>query len=132
MGKEKLMDRRTHPRQDVRKVPIKASLLIEGGSLINPESSQSVEIRAKAVNLSRTGICIVLPFEALWQTVSPQHEVTLLVESGDERESFHAEVIRVQKKGKTMMGLKFSKPFSNMMRFVIPEFISSEQNQTRH
>ncbi len=126
------MDRRTHPRQDVRKVPIKASLVIEGGSLINPEASQSVEIRAKAVNLSRTGICIALPFEALWQTVSPQHEVTLLVESGEQKESFHAEVIRVQKKGKTMMGLKFSKPFSNMMSFVIPEFLSADKNPTKH
>ena len=114
-------DRRISPRQDVRKVPIKASLLIEGGSLINPEASQSVEIRAKAVNLSRTGICLVLPFEALWETVSPQHQVTLLVESGKQRETFNAEVIRIQKKGKTTLGLKFSKPFSNMMSFVVPE-----------
>ncbi len=125
-------DRRISPRQDVRKVPIKASLLIEGGSLINPEASQSVEIRAKAVNLSRTGICLVLPFEALWETVSPQHQVTLLVESGKQRETFNAEVIRIQKKGKTTLGLKFSKPFSNMMSFVVPELSEKTTSQTRH
>lgn len=124
--------RRISPRQDVRKVPIKASLLIEGGSLINPEASQSVEIRAKAVNLSRTGICLVLPFEALWETVSPQHQVTLLVESGKQRETFNAEVIRIQKKGKTTLGLKFSKPFSNMMSFVVPELSEKTTSQTRH
>lgn len=125
-------DRRISPRQDVRKVPIKSSLLIEGGSLINPEASQSVEIRAKAVNLSRTGICLVLPFEALWETVSPQHQVTLLVESGKQRETFNAEVIRIQKKGKTTLGLKFSKPFSNMMSFVVPELSEKTTSQTRH
>ena len=126
------MDRRRHPRQDVRSVPIKASLVIEGGSLINPEYSQSVEIRAKAINLSRTGICLVLPFEALWQTTSPHHEVTLLFEVGEQREAFHAEVIRIQKKGKTMLGLKFSKPFSNMKSFVIPEVVVTEKSPTRH
>ena len=126
------MDRRRHPRQDVRSVPIKASLLIEGGSLINPESLQSVEIRAKAINLSRTGICLVLPFEALWQTASPHHEVTLLFEVGEQKESFHAEVMRIQKKGKTMLGLKFSKPFSNMKSFVVPEVVGAEQTPTKH
>lgn len=126
-------DRRISPRQDVRKIPIKTSLLIEGGSLINPEASpQSVEIKTKAINLSRTGICLVLPFEALWETVSPQHQVTLLVESGKQRETFHAEVIRIQKKGKTTLGLKFSKPFSNMMSFVVPEFSEKTNSQTRH
>jgi len=115
------VERRRFPRQDVQGMSLKVGVVINGGSLISHDTPRAIEIQAQAINLSRSGICLTLVIDAIWQTIMPHREVTLVLERGPERQSLKAEVVRVQSKKHMMIGLKFPSPFSDMSKFLIPE-----------
>jgi hypothetical protein len=89
------VERRKFPRQDVRGSPLKATLVLTGGSLLNSATHNAVEIDAHPLDLSQGGIRLSLGLKAHWATFSPQREIDLFL-VGDEgrRKPFKATVIR--------------------------------------
>lgn len=114
------MERRKFPRQDVRGAPLKATLVLTGGSLLS-NSAHSVEIETYPINLSRGGMSVSLGFSAVWATISPDREVDLcLGRDGVAESRIRAKIVRVQP-WDHVLGLEFASPLENASPFLEPE-----------
>lgn len=112
------MERRKFPRQDVRGIPLKVTLVLIGGSLLNRASTSAVEIDAQPIDLSEGGIRLSLGLKAHWATFSPQKEIDLfLVSAKGRRMPLKATVIRFLEDVHEL-GLKFQDPEGNVSEFI--------------
>jgi hypothetical protein len=114
------LERRKSSRQDVRGIPLKATLVLSGGSLLKKDSHSAIEIDAHPINLSQTGVCLKLDLDASWVTISPTKEVDLFLERGEAREPLKGKVVHFLQ-GHKVLGLEFSTPLKDLSRFLIPE-----------
>lgn len=98
----------------MRGTPLKATLVLTGGSLLNKNSFNAVEIETQPIDLSRGGMSVFLELESVWATFSPEREVELHLDRGGERESrIRARVVHVQP-GEHILGLEFASPFEDV------------------
>jgi hypothetical protein len=108
-------ERRKFPRHDVTKTSLKASLVLNGGSLLK-NSQNSVEIDTNPVDLSRGGMRLSLGLDAVWTTLAPAYEID--VSLGNNHENVRkARVIHVLPKEHTV-GLEFISPFEDVSTVV--------------
>lgn len=114
------MERRKFSRQDVRGIPLKATLVLSGGSLLKKDSHSAIEIDAHPINLSSHGICLRLGLNATWDTISPTKEVDLFLERGSQRQPLRGKVVHLEQDHR-IIGLEFSSPFGDLSRFLVPE-----------
>lgn len=113
------MEKRKFPRQDVRGTPLKAVLILSGGSLLNEECVSQVEIDAHAIDLSRGGMRVGLDFDAMWTTISPMHSVDLFLERDGRVISLKAKVVHVEE-SEHELGLEFLHPLESMSGYLMP------------
>ena len=113
------MERRRFPRQDVRGTALRATLVLTGGSLLDNNSSRTVEIDAHPFDLSRGGMCVSLGLVAHWTTISREKEIDLVLASGGERKPLKARVVWLEK-GDQILGLEFRTPLQDAARFLLP------------
>jgi PilZ domain-containing protein len=104
------VERRKFPRQDVRGTPIRATLVLTGGSLLNKDSLNAVEIETHPIDLSRGGMSVLLGLDSVWATLSPEREVELHINrTGEPQSRIRARVVRVEA-GDHVLGLEFEAP----------------------
>lgn len=118
------MERRRFPRQDVRGTPLKAMLILSGGSLLNKDSVNQVEIDAHAIDLSLGGVRLSLDFDAMWTTISPQKDVELFLERDGKMTPVKAKVVHVETEER-QLGLEFIHPLDNMSGYLLPHELQS-------
>lgn len=112
------MERRKFPRRDVRGTPLKATLVLTGGSLLNKNSFNAVEIETHPIDLSQGGMSLSLGLDSVWATFSPMREVELYLDRGGLRESrIRARVVHVQA-GDHVLGLEFVSPLGEESPFL--------------
>ena len=111
-----MYERREFPRRDVRKLPLRVVIKLQGTSLIKKEEARIVEIETEPINLSEGGICLKLHGDAAWQTVHSR-ELDLSIERKDRRKSFRTRIAFREDDGK-ILGLQFKKPFTDMAVFL--------------
>lgn len=115
------MERRRFPRQDVREVPLKATLVLAGGSLLKRNLPTAIEIDTHPVNLSRSGVCLSVGLQTTWSTISPAKELELVFERGGERTPVKGRVIHTSVTGQDrFLGVEFSTPLKDVSRFLLP------------
>jgi hypothetical protein len=114
------LERRKFSRQDVQGIPLKATLVLSGGSLLRKDSHSAIEIDAQPINLSQAGICLRLGLDAAWVTFSHKKEVDLLLERGPERQPLKGKVVHYEEDHQ-VIGLEFIAPLSDLSRFLLPE-----------
>ena len=118
------MERRRFPRQDVRGTPLKATLILAGGSLLKRGLPTAIEINAEPVNLSRSGVCISLGLDTTWETFLMKKEVQLLLERGKESRSLRGRIVHLKDENRTL-GLEFDAPLPDFSHLLLPEELAS-------
>jgi hypothetical protein len=114
------VERRKFPRQDVRGTPLKATLVLSGGSLLNRNSFNAVEIETHPIDLSRGGMSLSLGLDTVWATFSPEREVDLHLDcGGDSGSHVRARVVRIEA-GDQVLGLEFVSPLEDESPFLQP------------
>lgn len=112
------MERRKFPRQDVRGTPLRATLVLTGGSLLNKDSFNAVEIETHPIDLSRGGMSVLLGLDSVWATFSPERHVELhLNQTGKPHSRISARVVRVEA-GEQVLGLEFESPLEDASPFL--------------
>lgn len=111
------MERRRFPRQDIRQLPLKATIVISGESLLKEDTPRSVEIDAKPVNISQSGICLSLRFDGRWNTLLPDKEIELFLQRGRVKQSLKGKIVHILEGGQ-MLGLQFCHTLNNMDHLV--------------
>lgn len=106
-------------------MPLKATLLLSGASLLKEEVSTSIEIQARPINLSRSGICLTLGVDADWVTISPKKKINLILEGGLEKKSLTGRVVHHDQgadsiQQRQVLGLEFIPPLDDLARFLVP------------
>ena len=116
-----MMERRKFPRLDVRNLPLKATLVLQGSSLLQKNSRNSVEIETRPINLSQGGVCLSMDFNVDWETLTLRKEVEVLLENGPERQPLFGKVVRLERGENHILSLEFASPLRNVTHFLIPE-----------
>ncbi len=107
------MERRKHARKNVKNLSVKAKLVIAGESLLKQEHPHTVEIDAMALNVSQTGICLFLDTRATWNTITPNHELTISFPEMNLQKTIRGKVVHVLERGR-VLGLQFSSPVGEL------------------
>ena len=113
------MERRRFPRQDVRGTVLKATLVLTGGSLLDGNSSSTIEIDTHPIDLGRGGMRVALGLVAHWTTLSREKEIGLVLANGKDSEPLQARVVRLED-GNQVLGLEFKTPLQDTARFLLP------------
>ena len=100
-------------------MPLKATLVLTGGSLLRENSPNSIEIDATPINLSRSGILLSLYLDVAWQTLKTNQEIDLHLEKGGDRQSMKGRVVHVEDDHRAL-GLEFIGPLKDISRFLMP------------
>ncbi len=107
------MERRRFPRRDVSGLPLKATVVISGESLLEERTPKFVEIDAKPVNISRSGICLLINLGTPWNTFSPDKELDLFLQRGKTKQAFKGKIVHILEGGR-MIGLEFCHTLNDM------------------
>ena len=121
------MERRRFPRHDVSGLPLKATLILTGESLLKRNSPHSVEISAHPNNLSQSGISLTLDLNAPWETLSSQTEIELCLERDLVNQPLKGKVVHLQKGDHQTLGLEFVAPLNDMTSFLLPHELQPAQ-----
>jgi hypothetical protein len=112
------VERRKFPRQDVRGTPLRATLVLTGGSLLKKDSFNAVEIETHPLDLSRGGMSVAIGLDSVWATFSPERQVELhLNQYGEPHSRITARVVRVEA-GDHVLGLEFEAPLEDASPFL--------------
>ena len=99
-------------------MPLKATVVLNGGSLLHSQACSDVEFDAHPIDLSQGGIRLSLGLQAHWATFSPQREIELfLVNDEGGRIPFRATVVRFLKDSQEL-SLQFQEPLGHISEFV--------------
>ncbi len=118
------LERRRFPRQDVRQVPLKAAVLLNGTSLITEGTPYLIEIGAHPIDLSQTGISLSLDVDAAWESLVMQKELDLLLTTGSDQEELKGRIVRVVDRAH-ILGLEFACLLKDFARFFIPSHLKN-------
>ncbi|MBI3540811.1 MAG: PilZ domain-containing protein [Deltaproteobacteria bacterium] len=111
------MERRKFPRHDVKDVPLKAILILNGGSLLKADSPSAIEITTQAIDLSRGGISVALQFDAQWEILSTTRSMDLVIEKDGIQFPTRGHVVRRQAR-QNLLGLEFESPLRELTAFL--------------
>lgn len=110
-------------------MPLKATLVLAGGSLLRRDLPTTVEIQARPINLSPFGISVSLDLQAVWSTLTQTKEVGIFLERGRERHRVLGKIVHLEdlqdpadrEAGQRILGLEFSTPLRDVTRFLLPQ-----------
>lgn len=114
------MERRKFPRRDLKGSPIRATVILTGGSLLKDDFPTSIEITTEALNISEGGVCLAAPFQTTWETLSPEKEVDLYLTKAESKDgakdgegyAVKGTIRRVEKETE-LLGMEFKNPFTS-------------------
>lgn len=98
---------------------LKATIILKGGSLLRQDFSNEIEIEARPLDLSLSGICITLDLKAHWANIAPHKDVEMILERGHDRQFLRGEIMHMSPGGRRL-GVRFAKPLQNMANFLVP------------
>ena len=102
-------ERRRFLRHNVQDIPLRAVLILTGGSLLNQDLSSVIEIDARPINMSQGGICLSLVFDATWNMISTSKELEISLQNGAKSYSLKGKIVRTVQKDR-LLGLEFTSP----------------------
>lgn len=111
------MEKRRFPRHDVQKVPLKATLVLRGGSLLKADSPSAIEITTQPIDLSRGGISVSLQFDALWEALSTTKDLDLMMERDGHEIPIRSHVARHVRE-KNLLALEFETPLQELSAYL--------------
>lgn len=102
-------------------MPLKATLVLRGGSLVHKDIQSDIEIEAHALNLSSSGVLLSLDIRTHWGNIAPHKNVELILEHGHgkDRQPLDGQIVRMSPGGR-LLGLQFTKPLANVASFLVP------------
>lgn len=107
------MERRRFPRRNVSGLALKATIVISGESLLAERTPKFVEIDAKPVNISRSGICLSMNLGTPWDTFSPDKELDLFLQRGKTKQALKGKIVHILEGGH-IIGLEFCHTLNDM------------------
>lgn len=119
LREELLSEKRKYPRREVLSgSALNAKLVLTGGSLLST-TPRSIEIDAQPLNISQGGIGLLLKLDVPWETLTPQKEVALHLNMGNQIWRLLAKVVHHARDHRTI-GLEFTQPLPSLTPFLTP------------